>query len=62
MILIIYNTELEVQLELNFLNVILYCSPSYSLKYIYLRVYLLMLDVVVLHSFVMGWVFFVMCK
>jgi hypothetical protein len=34
---------------------------SYSLKYIYLRVYLLMLGLV-LHSFVGAWVFPVMCK
>jgi hypothetical protein len=35
---------------------------SYSLKYIYLRVYLLMLYFVALNSFVEAWLFSVMCK
>jgi hypothetical protein len=35
---------------------------SYSLKYIYLRVYLLMLDLIPLYFFVVAWVFSVMCK
>jgi hypothetical protein len=33
---------------------------SYSLKYIYVRVYLLVLDLVVLYSFVAAWVFYVL--
>jgi hypothetical protein len=35
---------------------------SYSLKYIYLRVYLLILEHVELYSFIATWVFSVKCK
>jgi hypothetical protein len=41
------------KLESNFLNIIV--VTSYSVTYIYLRVYLLMLDLVPLQSFVAAW-------
>jgi hypothetical protein len=33
---------------------------SYSMKYIYLRIYLLMLDLVALNSFIVMWIFCVL--